>query len=368
MRTCAFAAQLLASVAALALTTAPTSAQTLLGHWPLDGNAIDSSPFGNDGFIYGGVIPTEDRFGTLFGALYFDGVDGFIDLGNDSSLQASLPLTIAAWIKIEEDTSGGLFDNNYTENDYTGAWVIVNSQSFSVGFGSGGCTCPAARTSLGVQHTLQPGVWAHLAVVCGLPGQMRIYLNGCDLGGTISGTGGPLLYNGSSPGNIGRFDSSTQAPPVYFKGAIDDLRYYAGALTPAEIGVLADSVAKETIRLGSPPNPWALVSGTTGGPVVGSTWAPQIDHTTFVPTALLDVVFVGAQPDSVPLPPAGTLLVDIAIVPPLVFTATPGQPFMIQIPANCSLVGQTLYSQGLSLDAGGTIELTNAIDILFGTY
>jgi hypothetical protein len=58
-----------------AATSIPTSG--LIGHWPLDGNALDTSGHGNDGTIVG-ATPTT---GIEGGAYEFDGT-AHIDLPN----------------------------------------------------------------------------------------------------------------------------------------------------------------------------------------------------------------------------------------------------------------------------------------------
>ena len=81
----------------------------------------------------------------------------------------------------------------------------------------------------------------------------------------------------------------------------DDLRYVVGGGVPAA----------EIVRLGVPPNPPALLPGVTSGPILGQTWDPVIDHTTFLPASILDVLFVTPTGTNLPLPPLGTLLCDV---------------------------------------------------------
>lgn len=138
---------------------------------------------------------------------------------------------------------------------------------------------------------------------------------------------------------------------------------------PAPLGITEQVVqATEVSRLGTPPNPNALLPGVTQAPVIGTTWDPRIDHATFLPTAVVDVLFVAVLPDELALgPPYGTLLCDIFLVPPLLFGAGAGAPFTLPIPLNCNLVGKSFCAQGLSLD-GVTAELTNALDVTVGTF
>lgn len=127
----------------------------------------------------------------------------------------------------------------------------------------------------------------------------------------------------------------------------------------------------EVPRLGSPPNPSAFMPGVTTGPIVGDVWDPVIDHSSFLPTAVLDLVAITLAPTNVPIPPFGTFLCDIFTPPGLLVLVTnpnPGTPFSIPVPCNCDLIGISLCTQGASVGADGTaILLTNALDIIIGT-
>ena len=122
----------------------------------------------------------------------------------------------------------------------------------------------------------------------------------------------------------------------------------------------------EVVRPGTPPNPLALLPGQTSGPVVGAVWDPVIDHAGFLPGSFIDVLGVAALPANLPLPPLGTLLCDLGSGP-ILFTAEPGTPFAVLVPANCALAGKSLCAQGLSAD-GVDLALTNALDLTIGTF
>ena len=123
--------------------------------------------------------------------------------------------------------------------------------------------------------------------------------------------------------------------------------------------------AQETIRLGVPPNPMVFLPGVTSGPVVGATWDPVVDHSGFVPDALIDYVGITALPANVPVPGLGTLLCDLsgAVVS---FSTLAGLPFSIPIPNSCNLVGVELCAQAAALGGSQGTVLTNALDITVG--
>ncbi|QDU83948.1 hypothetical protein Pla163_10490 [Planctomycetes bacterium Pla163] len=126
------------------------------------------------------------------------------------------------------------------------------------------------------------------------------------------------------------------------------------------------ALALQTVRTGVPANPAALLPSSINGPALGSTWAPRIDHTTFVPGAVLDVLVLTAVGTNVPSP-VGTLLCDLSGANYLYY-ATPGQPFDLPVPDDCAFVGLTGCVQGGSVDITGALFATNALDFTVGTF
>ena len=129
---------------------------------------------------------------------------------------------------------------------------------------------------------------------------------------------------------------------------------------------IAGPTSMEVVRLGTPPNPNALLPGQTSGPVIGQVWDPVIDHSSFAPAAAIDLVFIDfGGPINVPLGGSlGTLLCSVP-AGPLIFTGAPGAAFGVAFPDECVLVGLPACSQGASVGLAG-IELTNALDLVIG--
>jgi hypothetical protein len=122
--------------------------------------------------------------------------------------------------------------------------------------------------------------------------------------------------------------------------------------------------AQEVVRLGTPPNPNAFLPGVTSGPVLGQTWDPVIDHASFVPDAVLDLLIVSGQPTNLPIPGSGTLLCLPGDLP--IEFSSPGTPFAVGVPGNDSLCGLELCSQGISINAAGVAVGANALDLTLG--
>ena len=120
----------------------------------------------------------------------------------------------------------------------------------------------------------------------------------------------------------------------------------------------------EVSRPGTPPNPEALLGGVSGGPAIGSTWDPVVDHTAFAPTATVDVLAVSLAPANLPSA-AGTVLCDPG--PPLfLFQTAPSTPFQVPVPSDCGAVGLTVCAQAAAVTASGGVLLTNALDVTLG--
>jgi hypothetical protein len=79
---------------------------TLVGHWQFDESsgtvALDSSAQKNNGTLVGG--PTWEANGQFNGALYFDGKDDYVTLGNDR-LNLASELTVSLWVNFEKSSS-----------------------------------------------------------------------------------------------------------------------------------------------------------------------------------------------------------------------------------------------------------------------
>ncbi|MEM7307616.1 MAG: hypothetical protein AAF682_13140 [Planctomycetota bacterium] len=142
-----------------------------------------------------------------------------------------------------------------------------------------------------------------------------------------------------------------------------------GSPTPGPSQSFATFVASpgavEMIRLGEPANPNALLAGATSGPVLGATWDPRIDHASFAPDALLDVLGISSQPANVPTP-EGTLLALFGTGSTLL-TAAPGEAFVAPLPDEASLVGLELTAQGAAVTAT-SFALSNALDLVLGSH
>lgn len=218
------------------LTAQLTLQDSLVLYFPFNGNALDSSGNANHGVVNGASFTT----GKSGSAVFLDGMDDFISIPNTQKMDAALPVTIASWVKIEDNDPNLVFWNDWEEDVYNGAWLNIVNGIISAAYGDGGAIGPQSRRSKRGISVIPLQTWTHVAVVIRGATDMDIYVNGRNDCGTYNGSGGGISYSGN-PGRIGQIDPFAASGTIFdfFHGAIDELRYYNRALEEDEIALLA---------------------------------------------------------------------------------------------------------------------------------
>ncbi len=215
----------------------------LVGYWSFDegsgDTAHDYSGNGNNAKINGAVWTT----GVSGHALSFDGLDDYVNIGNDESIKPNLPITISCWIVALNYTDYGnifLNDKMHWPEAYYGVSLCFNTsnptKTIAITYGDGGAGPSHRRTKTGTTQ-LSLGVWYHVVGVIRGATDMDIYINGRNDGGTYFGSGGSIKYS-DSPGYIGQCGYGYSG--YFFPGYIDEVRIYNRALSAAEIESLYD--------------------------------------------------------------------------------------------------------------------------------
>jgi hypothetical protein len=213
--------------------------QGLVAHYPFNGNANDESGNGNHGVVYGATL-TEDRFGNLSSAYYFNG-SSYINIGHLPQLVGAQGITVSAWIKkttpnrVEGivgkwNTSGDSFGNVFLL--YNGEQTVVNKGRFCLNWSD-------YNFSYGIEGTenlvlndwvLITGVWSSTN------GFMGLYKNGAlENYNIITNSIGETVNNDLTyPAVIGHWGRNWGGS-YYFLGDIDDVRIYNRALSQEEV-------------------------------------------------------------------------------------------------------------------------------------
>lgn len=219
---------LVAAVAVVLLAGIPTAAHaTLIASWGFDessGTTAFDSAGGNDGTIYGATRAD----GILGGALDFDGVNDYVDCGNNDSLDITDELTISAWIKRPDFRTYGVIVGKTNGNSVTAGYGLFSyKEGLEFTFYSRGWQRTTPRVAVTANQ------WHHVA-------------------GTFNGNILYLYVDGEQRASLtyhGDITPASRYPlqiaywrsqnPHSFDGLIDEVRIYDVALSPAEIRELA---------------------------------------------------------------------------------------------------------------------------------
>ena len=209
-------------------------AAMLIARWEFETSGslgLDSTANANHGTVNGDVTQVAGKNGQ---GAFFDGTGDFISKTNLSGgyTAGSGGYTFAAWVRHDPAASG--FDAIITQGVGTGFTfrLLLNSADTlyvnSVG--------EADRTLTG--NTISDNVWTHVVMTGEQSGPDRIgkvYLNGV-LVNTFTQAGAVPSVGATHTTLIGGSDGGSAHQ---FRGVLDDVRVYQGALTLGEIQTLA---------------------------------------------------------------------------------------------------------------------------------
>ncbi|MEL7160267.1 MAG: LamG domain-containing protein [Bacteroidota bacterium] len=200
---------------------------------PFNGNADDVSTTGLTGTVTGATI-TMDRTGAANGAYRFDGVDDYINFGNETSLAFSgrQAYTIASWVKPEQRSDDSRmhiiskFDGGVRATWYLGVGKDGTVDSYRN-------VAPWATFGVG---TFPWNEYVHVATT----------YDGTDLVVYINGVEDNRTPFGGNPNDnvtdiiVGGVHSRGAVVPN-FKGIVDEVRIYNRVLTQEELTWLANN-------------------------------------------------------------------------------------------------------------------------------
>ena len=231
----------------------------LSSYYPFNGNSNDQS-LNNKNATANGASLIADKLGQANAAYTLDGQDDWIDLGEWTQEPV---FTISMWVmpSIKQTGDNVILDNSH----FTGSNFVIQSgyQDFNnYSFNS--------DPSLALRTDIPGDRWQHIVV--GHTGSTKfLYLNGSLVSEIPSEQ---IQYSTEKRLSIGRWEYSnaeSYGGRRYWAGAVDDVRTYNRALSPAEIEALHASEAipyAQTISFAAIPNKLTTDSVTltaTGG-------------------------------------------------------------------------------------------------------
>jgi len=207
------------------------SDHALMGHWVMNGNALDSSYYANHGIVHGS--PVWEGVEHIGGSMIFDGIDDYIEIEGYKGVTGRISRAVSAWIKTST-VSGVIISwgNNLSKGN---KWIVrVNGTGLLQAEVSGGYIC-------GTTDLTADDQWHHIAVVLNSDGspdisEVKLYVDG-QPESVAAVKGNPINTASDQNVSIGTYQVDITPP---FSGMIDDVRIYRRALTEGEIHELAE--------------------------------------------------------------------------------------------------------------------------------
>ena len=179
----------------------------------------DSSGNGNNGTITNATWTTSGKYGD---ALVFNGTNALVTIPDAASLHLTTGMTLEAWVNPSSVTST-FRDVIYKGND--NYWL--EATSIYSGEPAAGATLGSSDVATYGKTALKTNTWAFLTETYN-GSTLALYVNGKQVS-SLAHTGN--IATSTNPLQIGGDSINGQ----YFKGTIDNVRVYNGALTAAQI-------------------------------------------------------------------------------------------------------------------------------------
>jgi beta-lactam-binding protein with PASTA domain len=214
---------------------------SLVAHWEFDegaGTTAYDSAGDNDGTLVNGPTWTT---GVLDGALDFDGVDDYVNVGQPESLQNMGKGSIVLWFKpdVTIDNTLDTYLSLFEKNRYGAAYDGDTTLAFTRHSGDQGRLSIDITNDTGGQfivysdNSLWPGgAWQHVAATWdNATGVIRMFINGVEQIDRIDDFTG-ITMSAARDVTMGGNSEKTM---YWWEGAIDEVRVYNRALSAEEI-------------------------------------------------------------------------------------------------------------------------------------
>jgi Tol biopolymer transport system component len=200
----------------------------LSAYWSFDNCDAEDSILGNNGTVFGNP---ECIDGVRGKALSLDGYDDYVKINNENIGNFEGHSTVALWLRVNKDN----FDGNVhkiLDKDYSAYWVLgFHKNKLHVWLRRAGGMGSPEGTIVVLDESAAQGIidkWIFLAMVQN-EGEYKIYINGKL---AIRET---TVVDRVNTGAHLHFGRSEFWKGEYYKGAIDEVRFYEKSLTEPEI-------------------------------------------------------------------------------------------------------------------------------------
>jgi hypothetical protein len=194
--------------------------ETALGYF-----AKDASGNNMTAYVYGSAKPAAT--GKYNYCLKFDGIDDYVKIPN-GSVERLGDFTISAWVNPDSlATWSRIFDFGSTTS--VNMFLTANDGTGYMKFSLSGAN--GVSQSVTTAAALPLKTWSFVTVTLA-SNRVNIYLNGNLVGSALSFTNRPYDLGATTANYIGK---SQWAADPYFKGYIDDFRFYNYAMTAVEV-------------------------------------------------------------------------------------------------------------------------------------
>jgi hypothetical protein len=194
-----------------------------------------------------GVLTNGPTFSTSgSGCIVFDGVDDKVVCGtNISTANLTYPFSIDLWINVNPTanttTNRGIFctSNPVALNAYYGVFLQLGSAYDGTGnyalflsIGNGTILGNSGRRSFTTTtKDVVGGSWTHIVGTISAGPAFKIYVNGVEKSGTLSGTAASIDWGTNTPTTIGQNNGSN----IFINAKIANVKFYNTLLSSTQV-------------------------------------------------------------------------------------------------------------------------------------
>jgi hypothetical protein len=199
---------------------------------------FDRSGLGNDGISANNALFSNGKYGSVDGAMNFNGTSDYIDFGNAVNMGLN-DMTIFAWVKRNSSSAGHIVTKSRAAGQTNRYWVKIQTDGV-VGFGASWSN--GGHIDYLGEIPLSIGEWYFITIVVDRDGYLKIFINGeFDKSYNIS-TYANVDVVSDNPFRIGAYTASDNVTPTsFFNGEIEEVKILNYALSDEEVKNLYDN-------------------------------------------------------------------------------------------------------------------------------